>query len=92
MNLDEVRRDERALSMGLFGFIAIIVITALLYTMLNPAIADVFAFSSEQATTTQAQDAIDRRQQIWGYMPMFGVFLAAIYLLSRAVFESRRPG
>lgn len=87
-----LEREDRGLAMGLIGFFAILVVTALLYTMLNPAITEIISFSSDQATSTQAHNVIDERAQIWGYMPMYGVFLGVVFLLSRAVFESMRPG
>ena len=84
--------DDRGLASGLLGFVAIIVILALLYTLLNPAVIGIHDHVLSTTSNAQAQDAINERFTIWGYMLIFGLFLAAIYIISRAVFESRRPG
>lgn len=82
--------DDRALASGLIGFIVILVIGAILFGFLAEPMSSVFAAGSEQATTQQAQDAIDLRQQIWNSVLYFVMFLAGVFILSRAVFESRR--
>jgi hypothetical protein len=50
----------------------------------------VFAAGSAQASSQQAQDAITLREQIWNSILYFVMFLAGVFILSRAVFESRR--
>lgn len=88
----EMLSDARALGTGVIAFVAIIVIVALLYAMMDPAAELLFSTSSSAASSTAATDAIDERKQIWQALPIFFAFLAVIFLLSRAVFESRRPG
>lgn len=87
-----MKHDTRGLATGLFAFIAIIVAMALLYTLFQPAAQAVFDTTSTQASSTTATDAINLREQIFELMLYFGVFLAMLALLARAVVESRRPG
>lgn len=83
---------DRGLASGLLGFVAIIVIVALLYTLFNPAVSDIISMTSDQTTNSDAQSVIDVREQIWSYIQFFGLFLAALYIIAKAVSESRRPG
>lgn len=85
-----MRGDTRGLASGIFAFVAMIIISALLFTMLAPAATDIFGMVSSQTSNPEAQAAIDRREEIWGYMLFFALFLASIAFLSRSVFESRR--
>lgn len=82
--------DNRALASGLIGFISILVIVALLFIFLQEPMESVFAMGSEQAGSQQATDAIALREQIWNGVLYYGMFLAGVFLISRAVFESRR--
>lgn len=82
--------DDRALASGLIGFIAILVIGALLYIMLQEPMQGVFAAGSAQASSQQAQDAISLREQIWNSILYFVMFLAGVFILTRSVLESRR--
>ena len=84
--------DDRGLATGILGFVAIIVILALLYTLLNPAITGIHDHALSTTDDSQAQGVINERFTIWGYTLFFGLFLAAVYIIARAVFESRRPG
>lgn len=83
--------DNRALATGIIGFIAILIVFALLYTILNAGFTDTITFVSADTSNTQAQAAIDERAKIWSLMPVFGVFLGSLFLLARAAFESRGP-
>lgn len=89
--MKSISRDQRGLSTGIMGFFAIIIIAALLYTLLDPGATNVFSMATEQASSTQAKEAIALREQIWSLMLYFMLFLAAIYMTARAVFESRGP-
>lgn len=83
-------RDNRALASGLIGFIVILAFGALFFIFLQEPMNAVFAAGSEQATTQQAQDAIDRREQIWNGVLYFVMLVAGVFVISRAVLESRR--
>ncbi len=88
----ELAKDDRGLATGIIGFIAIIVIAALLYTLMDPAAGDIFSMTLTQADSAQAKNAIELRQKIWNATLYFALFLALVYILARAVFESRSPG
>lgn len=85
-------QQDRGLSLGYVGLFAILIVGALLYTMLNPAASAVFDFSSDRATTTQGQDVIDERRNIWSNILMYPMFIGALFILTRAAVEARRPG
>lgn len=85
------RPDDRALATGIIGFVAILIVVALLYTMMDAGFVQVITAVGADTSNAQAQAAIDERAAIWGAMPIFGVFLAAMFLFSRAAFESRGP-
>lgn len=89
---DSLRRDDRGLATGVIAFVAVIVVSALLYTLFEPAAQGVFNMSSSQADSTQAQNAIDRREQIFSLMLYFCLFLGSVMFIARAVVESRRAG
>lgn len=84
--------DDRGLATGIIGFIAMIVIAALMFTLMDPAADMIFSMSTAQADSAQAHNAIELRKKIWDAMLYFALFLAAIFVIARAVFESRSPG
>lgn len=84
--------DNRALATGIIGFVAMIVIAALMFIMLDSAATEIFSMSMAQADSAQAKNAIELRKKIWSSILFFTLFLAAIFIVARAVFESRSPG
>lgn len=84
--------EDRGLATALFVFLAIIVVSALLFTLMNPAVNQVTDRVSSQADHQEARDVIDERRQIWSYVLFYPMFLAALYIIARAVLESREPG
>lgn len=84
--------DDRGLGLAIVGFIAALVIAALLFTLLDPAADQLFDMASSQTSATEAQDAIDRREQIWNGLLFFFIVLAGLFLIARSIVESRRPG
>jgi hypothetical protein len=86
------RDDRRGLAGPILGFLALLVIGALLYTLFDPAISAVFSTASDQATNADAQDAIDQREQIWNYILFVPLLLGMLLIIGRGVLESRRPG
>lgn len=82
--------DDRALASGIIGFIAIIVIAALLFTLMNPAAGGMFDTTSDTTDDATAQDVIDEREQIWKLILFYPLLLAGVFVIARAVFESRR--
>lgn len=85
-------RRDRGLAIGFVAFFAILVISAVLYTLFDPAIGQLVTSASDQASHSTAQDQIDLAEQIWGLVLFFAVFLAFLFVIARAVFEQRRVG
>lgn len=79
--------DDRGLALGVVVFIAMLVIAGLLYLLMAPAMSDIFAFSTEQATTTGASDQVDMAQTIWNNLLYAALFLGTLFLIARAVRE-----
>lgn len=86
-----LRRDERGLAMGIVGFFAIIMIGALLYILFNPALAEVFTMTADQAQTSKSTDQINLAEQIWGGVLFYILFLATLYLIAKSVLETKAP-
>jgi len=82
---------ERGLANGIIGFVAIIVVVALLYTLLDPAMSGVIDMASGQSSDPAVRDEISQPERIWGAIPVAGLFFAALFILARATFESRGP-
>jgi len=81
--------DNRGLSVAIVSFFAVIVVAALVYTLLDPAVADIISMSSSQTSDQGATDVINLREQIWAAMLFYALFLAMLAVIARAVFESR---
>jgi hypothetical protein len=85
------QQDTRGLGLGILGFVAIIVIGALLYTLLDPAAVEIFSSASSQTSDSRAQTAINRRETIWNLLLYATAFLGILYIIARSLFESRSP-
>lgn len=83
-----LRDDDRGLALGIVSLFAILVISALLFILFDPAITQLF--SSMPTETTKGQEQVDLAEQIWGLILFFAAFLALLRIVSLAVFESRR--
>lgn len=83
--------NSRGLATGIIGFVAMIAVVALLYTLMDPAMDQLFGFASADASSQQASTAVAERQKIWSAMPIFGLFLAVVFIIGRSTFESGRP-
>lgn len=86
-----MRHDQRALASGVIGFIAILIVGALMFVLLNPAINGIADISLRQASDPTAVDVIQQRQLIFNSILYYVLFAALIFIIARAVFESRRP-
>lgn len=86
------REDDRGLAIGIIGFVAIIVIAAFLYTLLDPAASSIFPMLDSQTTNTQADAVIDERQTIWHNALFAALFIGTLGIIARAIAEQRRPG
>ena len=85
-------RNDRALAGPILGFLAIIVIGALLYTLFDPAAQLMFDATSSQTTNADAQAAIDQREAIWSNVLFMFLGISLLYIIGRGVLESRRLG
>jgi len=83
--------DERGLAVAIVGFFAMIIIAALLYTLFGEAMTELFAMTSGQAQTTHGTDQINLAETIWNNMLFYALAVAVIFLIARAVVESRGP-
>lgn len=86
----EFRDDNRGLAGGVLAFVAILVVSALLFTLFQPAAESIFTMTSSQASSQKVTDSIDMRQTIFSNILFFALFLGGLALIARAVFESRR--
>lgn len=84
------RNDDRGLAGALIGFVAIIVVGGLLFTLIDPALGAVFSKFSTRTTNQQAIDAINLARGVWGQILAFVLFLAVIYLIGNAVLEQKQ--
>jgi len=81
------RDDERGLALGVVVFIAMLVVAAVLYIMMDTAMAPIFGFALDGATSSGATAQIQLAQTIWGGALYAIVFIAALFLIARAVNE-----
>jgi uncharacterized membrane protein SpoIIM required for sporulation len=84
--------DNRALAGGILGFVAMIVIAALLYTLFEPAIDQAGTSLLSQTSNQDATDQINLFDTIWSNILWVGLFFAMLFIIGRGVVESRRPG
>lgn len=84
--------DNRALAGGILGFIAMIVIAALLYTLFEPAVDQAATTFLSQTSNQEATDHINLFDTIWSNVLWVGLFFAMLFIIGRGVVESRRPG
>jgi len=85
-----LRDDDRGLALAIVSFIAMIVLGALLYAVMNSALADVFAVSRGLATSSGASDSIDLFEAIWNNLLFAVLVISMLFLVARAVVEERR--
>jgi len=83
-------RDNRALASGFIGLVLILVVSAILYVMMSEPMYAIFSVAQDQATNQEAKDAIAQRKDIWFGVLWYVVLLGGVFIISRAVFESRR--
>lgn len=84
--------DERGLALGLVSFFGIIIVGALLFMLMDASVVDVVSISSDQAETTGGADQIGLAETIWNNMLFYVLFVAAMFIVARAVVEGERVG
>ena len=85
-----LRDDDRGLAIAVVMFIAMIVIGALLYAVMDAALADVFTVGRGLSTSSGASDSIDLWEAIWNNLLFAVLVISALFLVARAVAEARR--
>jgi len=87
VTLRRLQDDNRGLALGIVVFVAMLVIAALLYIMMDGAMVEMFAFAMDDASSSGATEQIQMAQTIWSSLLYGVVFLAILFLVSRAVNE-----
>lgn len=84
------RDDARALGIGILVFAAILIVSALLWIVIDPALSQAEQISSNTTDDQNASKAIEERKTIWDNILIYALFIAGVFILARAVFESKR--
>jgi hypothetical protein len=82
--------DDRAVGLAIIGFFAMLVVGALLFILLDPAISQLTTTASSDNPTAQTQ--VDLASAIWDNILFVPLFVGILFLTARAVLESRAPG
>lgn len=85
-------KEDRALAIGIVGFIAMVAIAAILYTLFDPAVSQLTTTTLDATNNQDATDVINERNTIWGLFLFYALFLSAVWVIARAVRESNRSG
>lgn len=91
MSARTLRDDDRALGLGIVIFFAILVVGALMWIVLQPAVNELESLLLVQSDSVQSQDVIEERALIFGNILFYVIFAGALFLISRATFEARGP-
>jgi uncharacterized membrane protein len=84
--------DQRAQTNGIISFFAIIAVSVLLFILFQPAVDAVLDGMLATTSNSQAETVIEQRRELFGYLLVYGLFLASLLLIARSVFQSRTPG
>jgi hypothetical protein len=84
--------DRRAQATGIAIFLLALAVGALLWGILDVPAGIIFDSVSQRATDQQAQDVIDQREKIWERILFVIVLLSGVFLLARAILQSRKGG
>lgn len=85
-----MRQPHRGQASGFIVFFLIIGLTALLWGILNIGVQQIFATTTNQTASAQAQGVIATRQAIWDNILFFILAFAGVFLIARSVVQSRR--
>jgi hypothetical protein len=89
MHIRRIAANHRAQASGFIVFFLILAIGALLWGVLNVATVEIFQVTASQTTEQQAKDVINQREAIWNNLLFFIIAFAGVFLIARAVFQSR---
>lgn len=82
--------EDRGLAVGILGFIAIIIIGAVFYTVMNDGMTQVFSVLDTATTDSDAASKQTLLETIWGAVLWYVLLVAGVFVVARSVFESRR--
>lgn len=82
-------RVSRAQAGGFIIFLLMVAVGALLWGLLDAAASDIFADLLAQTSNPDATDKIEQRQTIWQNTLFAVLGVATMFLLARAVRQSR---
>jgi len=82
---------DRGIALGIAEFFAMLLVAGVIFIALNQGAIDINTAASGYTADTAAQNHIDLMNQIWGLVLFFAVFLAGMFIIARATFESRGP-
>lgn len=74
---------------GFIIFFLILAIGGLLWGLLDAGASQIFATTLNQTSDPAARSVIEERQAIWQNLLLFIVVLAGVFLVARAVLQSR---
>jgi len=84
-----LRNDNRALAVPLIAFVAMLAVGALLFILFDAALAEMFAATTSQADTAHGTDQINQAEVIWNNILYFVAFVSVLFIITRAIVESR---
>lgn len=84
--------DDRAQAHGILVFFVMVITGALLFTLFQPAVDTLTELLLAQASHQEAKDAIHLRATIFGYILVYVIFVAGLFVIARSVLQSRSPG
>jgi len=87
----DLRRDDRALALGVVIFFIMLITAAVLYTLFSDVLTQVFTDMLGRADHQGATDQINREQAIWNNVLIGMLVLSMVFLIGRAVQEAKSP-
>jgi hypothetical protein len=84
--------DQRAQANGLISFLAILALGALLFILFKPAVDAVLTNILGFTSNPEAESVINQRLRLFGYLPVYALFVGVLKLIARSVFQSRSVG
>ncbi|MFD1515698.1 hypothetical protein [Halomarina rubra] len=70
-------------------FVAALAAFSLMWGLLDGAVADMFALSTNTTTTQNAAEGREYATQMWTFAPFFAIVAGALGLVAGSIFDSR---
>lgn len=90
-SLRTLAADHRAQASGFIVFFLMIGLGALVLGLLDVGASQLFTETLAQTDKTQAEEVIKQRQTIWNNLLYMILIFAGVFLIARAVVQSRGP-